>query len=67
VWWGWGGSVVHQRGDDARPGGPDGVAESHRAAADVDLLGVQAHELVVGERHDAEGLVDLWEGRGGGG
>src|SRR5215831_21199420 len=41
--------------------GADGVAERGRAPADVHLARVELEDLVVGDRHDGEGLVDLPE------
>src|SRR5262249_7094804 len=41
--------------------GADGVTERGRAAPDVHLVRVELEDLVVGDGHDREGLVDLPE------
>src|SRR5215475_6449411 len=41
--------------------GSDGVTERGRAAPDVHLARVELEDLVVGDGHDREGLVDLPE------
>ena len=46
---------------DARPGGPEGVADGDRAAVDVGLVAVEPELLLDGEVLRREGLVDLDE------
>ena len=53
---------VGEGDDDPGTGRADGVAEGDAAAVDVDLGGVEAEELVVGDSDGGEGLVNLKEG-----
>src|SRR5574338_1717177 len=51
--------LVQQRGQDARPGGADGVAEGDGTAVDVDAIPVEAELVAIGQDLRREGLVDL--------
>lgn len=50
---------VGEGDEDAGARGTDGVTETNSTSSNVDLLGVQAQELVVGKGNDREGLVEL--------
>lgn len=50
---------VGEGDEDAGTRGTDGVTETDSTSSNVDLLGVQAQELVVGKGNDREGLVEL--------
>ena len=52
---------MHQRGDDARAGGADGMAERAGAAIDVGARVVEADVAHGGHGDGREGLVDLVE------
>src|SRR3954464_2475355 len=49
---------VQKRRQNARARGADGMAERHGAAMHIDLLGIEAEQLIVGDGHHRERLVD---------